>query len=82
MTCKGICHRHRAQERSGGRYANGQKRFQVCEIFIKWDLLSCPCCGFKLRTKPHNSILKKRFAVVKKYQDPRNKIQTSIPIRY
>ena len=83
MTCKGICLRHKAQKPvDSGRYASGQKRCQVCEIFIKWDLLSCPCCGFKLRTKPHNSILKKRFAVVKKYQDPRNKIQTSIPIRY
>jgi hypothetical protein len=83
VTCKGICLRHRAQEPVGsGRYACGQKRCQVCEIFIKWDLLSCPCCGFKLRTKTHNSILKKRFAEVKKYQDLRNKIQASIPVRY
>jgi hypothetical protein len=83
MTCKGICLRHRAQKPvESGRYASGQKRCQVCEIFIKWDLFWCPCCGYKLRTKPRNSIFKKGFAVVKKYQNPRNKIQASIPIRY
>jgi hypothetical protein len=39
MTCKGICIRHKAQKPSGtsGRYTSGQKRCQICEIFIKWD---------------------------------------------
>jgi len=37
-----------------GRYASGQKRCQICEIFIKWDGLWCPCCGYRLRTKPRN----------------------------
>jgi hypothetical protein len=55
MTCKGICIRHQAQKPVGsGRYATGQKRCQVCEVFIKWDLLWCPCCGYKLRTRPRN----------------------------
>jgi hypothetical protein len=55
MTCKGICIRHKAQKPVGsGRYATGQKRCQVCEVFIKWDLLWCPCCGYKLRTRPRN----------------------------
>ncbi|MEW5841150.1 MAG: hypothetical protein AB1753_09120, partial [Thermoproteota archaeon] len=31
-----------------------QKRCQICEIFIKWDGLWCPCCGYRLRTKPRN----------------------------
>jgi len=83
MTCKGICVRHRAQKPiDSGRYASGQKRCQVCDIFIKWDLFWCPCCGYKLRTKSRNSIFKKRFATVKKYQDRRSKIQAPIPIRY
>jgi predicted amidophosphoribosyltransferase len=83
MTCKGICLRHRAQKPvNSGRYASGQKRCQVCEIFIRWDGLFCPCCGYRLRTKPRNSIFKKRFAKVIKYQGPRNKIQASIPVRY
>lgn len=37
-----------------GRYASGQKRCQICEIFIKHDGLWCPCCGYRLRTKPRN----------------------------
>jgi len=47
--------RHKAQKPVGsGRYASGQKRCQICEIFIKWDGLWCPCCGYRLRTKPRN----------------------------
>jgi len=37
-----------------GRYASGQRRCQICEIFIKWEGLWCPCCGYRLRTKPRN----------------------------
>ncbi|MGB6532199.1 MAG: hypothetical protein WBF33_29185, partial [Candidatus Nitrosopolaris sp.] len=37
-----------------GRYATGQKRCQVCEVFLEWDGLFCPCCGNRLRTKPRN----------------------------
>ena len=77
MTCRGICHRHRAQERSGGRYANGQKRCQVCQIYMKWDGLRCPCCRSRLRTKSRNSAFKKRLADAKKYHGPKNKMLTS-----
>jgi hypothetical protein len=55
MTCKGICIRYRAQKPvRAGRYATGQKRCQVCEIFIKWDGLWCPCCRYRLRLRPRN----------------------------
>ena len=55
MTCKGICPRYKAQKPVGtGRYASGQRRCQICEIFIKWEGLWCPCCGYRLRTKPRN----------------------------
>ena len=50
MTCKGLCIRHKAL----GRYATGNKRCQVCELFIKWDGLFCPCCGYRLRTRPRS----------------------------
>jgi hypothetical protein len=51
MVCKGICIRHKAQKPFGiGRYATG--RCQICEIFIKWDGLFCPCCGYRLRIRP------------------------------
>ncbi len=54
MVCKGICIRHKAQKPRDyvGRYANGQKRCQICEIFIKWDGIFCPCCGYRLRVSP------------------------------
>ena len=55
MTCKGICSRYKAQKPVGtGRYASGQRRCQICEIFINWEGLWCPCCGYRLRTKPRN----------------------------
>jgi hypothetical protein len=49
MTCKGICVRHKADS---NHYAIGQKRCQICERFIKWNGLSCPCCGYRLRNGP------------------------------
>jgi hypothetical protein len=62
MTCKGICARHKAQKPTGvGRYASGQKRCQICEIFIKWDGLWCPCCGYRLRTRPRNLKYKEKL---------------------
>jgi len=55
MVCKGICARHKALKPVGiGRYSTGQKRCQICEIFLKWDGLWCPCCGYRLRTRPRN----------------------------
>ncbi|MDQ3969549.1 MAG: hypothetical protein M3275_14290 [Thermoproteota archaeon] len=68
MACKGICERHRAlrpSDGSGGRrYSAGQRRCQICEIFIKWDGgVWCPCCGGKLRTKPRNTADRKRVAM-------------------
>jgi hypothetical protein len=63
MTCKDICIRHRAQKPAGlARYASGQKRCQMCEIYIRWDGLWCPCCGSRLRTKPRNSTFKQKFS--------------------
>lgn len=61
MACKGICTRHRAQKPVGGRYASGQKRCQICQIFIKWDGLWCPCCGYRLRTRPRNLKYKEKL---------------------
>ena len=53
MVCKGVCIRHKAfGPISYGRYAAGQKRCQIGEIFIKWDGIFCPCCGCRLRIGP------------------------------
>jgi hypothetical protein len=56
MTCRGVCVRYKAGKPSlgHGRYATGQKRCQICEIFIQCDGLMCPCCSYRLRLKPRN----------------------------
>jgi hypothetical protein len=76
MTCKGICIRHKAQKPPGtGRYSTGQKRCQVCEIFLRWDGLWCPCCGYRLRTKPRNLKYKAKLRARKKIDEYRSSLQ-------
>jgi len=59
MVCREICKRYKAVGNfTGGRYNTGQKRCQICEIWIRWDGFTCPCCGVLLRTKPRNVKLK------------------------
>ena len=59
MVCKGICSGHKAiRPSTGQRYLIGQKRCQVCQIFINWKGVFCPCCGYKLRVTPRNRKLK------------------------
>ena len=56
MVCKGICIRYKASRpKSGMRYNSGQRRCQVCEIYINWQGLWCPCCNYRLRIGPRNS---------------------------
>jgi hypothetical protein len=45
---------------SGPSYQSGIQLYNgnVCEIFLKWDGLWCPCCGYRLRTSPRNSKFK------------------------
>ena len=62
MTCKGICSRYRATKPAkGGRYSNGQRRCQMCEEFLTWEGLWCPCCGYRLRSHPRNKIYKAKL---------------------
>jgi uncharacterized Zn finger protein (UPF0148 family) len=70
MTCKGICVRHKAS----CRYATGNKRCQVCGIFIKWDGLGCPCCGHRLRVEPRSFKFKAKLRKQKEeMQEAENK---------
>ena len=63
MPCKGICQRHKAIKPTGrGRYDAGQKRCQICSIFIKWEGFFCPCCGYRLRSRPRNKMYKLKLA--------------------
>jgi hypothetical protein len=80
MTCKGICLRHKAQKPIGaGRYALGQKRCQICEIFIKWDGLWCPCCGYRLRTKPRNLKYKAKLRSRKRLEEAATRAEQQQP---
>jgi len=80
MTCKGICIRHKAQKPVGsGRYSMGQKRCQICELFIKWDGLWCPCCGYRLRTKPRNLKYKAKLRARNKIKEDMEDRLLSLP---
>ena len=60
--CNMICGKYRALGSSGnGRYVNGQKRCNSCEIFMYWDGLRCPCCGCSLRSNPRNAKARKKL---------------------
>ena len=45
----------------GDRYANDQKLCRgLCEIFIQWKGIFCPCCGYKLKSKPKKKLTNPR----------------------
>jgi hypothetical protein len=46
--------RKEQDHKASGRYANGHKRCQICDLFIKWYGVFCPCCGSRLRMGPRN----------------------------
>ncbi|MFL6376872.1 MAG: hypothetical protein ACJ72R_05355 [Nitrososphaeraceae archaeon] len=70
MVCKGTCIRHKASGPiSYGRYAIGQKRCQICEIFIKWDGIYCPCCGCRLRIRPRLFTDKAKLRIKEKQKE-------------
>jgi len=48
-----------------GRYAAGQKRCQICEIYMLYNGLDCPCCGYRLRTKPRRGKYKAQLVKAK-----------------
>ncbi len=70
MVCKGRCLRHKALKPGLGigRYSTGQKRCQICETFLNWGGLWCPCCGYRLRTRPRNLKLKSELRTRKEIE--------------
>ena len=60
--CRGICPRYRAPKRlKVGRYIDGQKRCNECDVFMRWDGFWCPCCGLRLRLTPRTGKYKEKF---------------------
>ncbi len=67
MVCKNICINYKAKKpKKMSRYISGQKRCFKCDIFINWDGLRCPCCGFKLRVGPRTTKYREQFRIAKK----------------
>jgi len=62
--CKGFV--VKMPNNGGGRYANGQKRCNVCDKYIIWEGICCPCCGEKLRSRTRQGNLRDKFLVVKR----------------
>ena len=67
-TCKRICLEYAAKKPTNmGRYDAGQKRCQICEIFITdkgtrdEQGLWCKCCNYRVRGKPRNRIYKEKL---------------------
>jgi hypothetical protein len=43
MLSKNICGRHGARkEKRGSYYLADNKRFQICDVYIKWNNVRCP----------------------------------------
>jgi len=83
MVCKGICVRYKALKPVGiGRYSTGQKRCQIYETFLKWDGLTCACCGYKLRTGPRNLKLKTELRTRKEIEKGKlSAVNEQLPIQ-
>jgi len=58
MGCREICSNYSVKKinpKFGGMYELGHKRCAICETFLNWEGIHCPCCGTSLRSKPRNS---------------------------
>ena len=54
--------------KASGRYVTGHKRCQICNLFLKWEGVFCPCCGCRLRIGPRNMKFKAILRKQKKMQ--------------
>jgi len=60
LACKGVCERLKAQKPlKVSRYLVGQKRCQTCSVYLEWEGVWCPCCSYRLRTRPRAKQFKK-----------------------
>jgi len=62
MACKDKCLPYKASKPYGkGRYESGQSRCSMCDIFITYVGVWCPCCGTRLRKLPRSLKYKERL---------------------
>ncbi len=69
LSCRNICHTYRAIRHKKGshfdsscnRYSLGQKRCQICDIYLVWNGIRSPCCRAVLRTRPRPKKYREKF---------------------
>ena len=61
--CKGVCERFAIKKFNGKntRYENNQKRCPICEVYMDWSDIRCPCCRCILRMTPRANKSRKLF---------------------
>ena len=81
-TCLEICKQYRVKKPTGkvGRYASGQARCQMCDIWIDHNGCvlkdrstategslgwTCKCCNYRVRQKPRNLVYKEKLREAK-----------------
>lgn len=73
MGCKGVCWRYKTSRGGAAFYYSeddpNRKFCSVCDCKISWPFINCPCCNFRLRTKPRNSKIHARIKVALKIKD-------------
>jgi hypothetical protein len=63
MSCRNICYTYRVKKSHQGSYhKDGLRRCTECEIFMRCNGTRCPCCNASLRTKTHDTKIR-RFKV-------------------
>ena len=77
-TCKKICLKYVAKKpTTGTRYGSGQKRCQICEIYItikgtkNEQGLFCKCCNYRVRGKPRNKFYKENLRNKEEKESPK-----------
>jgi len=57
-SCRGMCYEYKnlVVPRNGTYYYKWENaRCSICVIYVKWDGIYCPCCGYRLRRRPRGS---------------------------
>ena len=69
QSCKNICKRYKKgmTPAIGSMYLAGFARCNICQVFIKWEGLWCPCCGVHLSKKPRYKKSYNKNVKVKRY---------------
>ena len=55
--CRGICKQYKNHVKpTDGNYYDKQEncRCSMCEMYMKWEGMFCPCCGYRVRRRPRS----------------------------